>query len=126
MNAQDQINNTTQTVERQESLVNRVADAQKALELAATAYKQSWREWMAITENMLPECRSWRMAVDTELTKSLSGFRDVRQFFLSEDHVPTVARLKEFVELCERLQKLKESGFLDRVADTMLKFEEKL
>jgi hypothetical protein len=30
-------------------------------------------------------------------------------------------RLREFVELCERLQKLKESGFLDAVADTMIK-----
>ena len=36
------------------------------------------------------------------------------------DYKEEVARLKDFVDLCERLQKLKESGFLDSVADTML------
>jgi len=30
-------------------------------------------------------------------------------------------RLSEFVDLCERLKKLKDSGFLDTVADTMIR-----
>jgi hypothetical protein len=51
----------------------------------------------------------------------MAALKDVRQFFLNENHETEVARLKEFVELCERLQKLKASGFLDTVADTMLK-----
>ena len=61
------------------------------------------------------------MTTTTEVAAMLKPLEDVRQFFLGKDHEAEVARLREFVDLCERLQKLKQSGFLDTVADTMLK-----
>ena len=76
-------------------------------------------------DKILPELRNWRMSMDAELSMVLKHFGEVRQFFLSDKHDAEVKRLREFVELMERLKALKDSGFLDRVADTMLKLEEK-
>jgi len=65
--------------------------------------------------------RSMRSVSNTEVSALMKPLEDVRRFFLSDAHTKEVEQLKEFIELCERLQKLKESGFLDTVADTMLK-----
>lgn len=121
--AEKTIVDTRASAEAQEQLVNRVSDARKALEICATSYKQAWAEWLKVSEAVLPEFRSWRMAMDSELTHSLKSFGEVRKFFLSPDHDKEIARLREFVELCERLKQLKEAGFLDKVTDTILRLE---
>jgi len=51
----------------------------------------------------------------------LKQLEDVRKFLIGQDHAKEIAALKEFVELCERLQKLQRDGFLNSVADTILK-----
>jgi hypothetical protein len=53
----------------------------------------------------------------------MGALKEVRQFFLEESYETEIQRLHEFIDLCERLQALKESGFLDIVADTMLKLD---
>jgi hypothetical protein len=62
-----------------------------------------------------------RMAIVAETALSLKPFEDVRRFFLSDQHAEEITRLREFVDLCERLQRLKATGFLDTVADTILR-----
>lgn len=62
-----------------------------------------------------------RSAVMTEVGTLLNALRDVRQFFMDADYHVELERLRDFVEVCERLKALKESGFLDDVAETMLK-----
>ena len=69
--------------------------------------------------------REKKFALESETRQLLSAFGDVRQFFLDDRHEEQVKRLAEFVALCERLKALKETGFLDTVADTMLKLEAK-
>jgi len=73
----------------------------------------------------LEDVRQTRFAVVQEASAMMTPLRDVRTFFLGPDYKEQVTRLKEFVELCERLQKLKESGFLDNVADTMLRLADR-
>jgi hypothetical protein len=124
------LNNTTilatkKTCEEQEELVRRITDARKALEICSTTYKKTWLDWLDTSKNILPEMRQWRMSMDTEMATTLKKFAEVRQFFLSETHDTEVAKLKEFVGLCERLKALKEEGFLDKVADTILRLEVK-
>jgi hypothetical protein len=51
----------------------------------------------------------------------VNALKDVRQFFLGPDYEREQKRLVEFVDLCERLKRLKDSGFLDTVADTMIR-----
>jgi hypothetical protein len=65
--------------------------------------------------------RAMRMTTTTEVAAMVKPLEELRKFFLGEDHQKEVDRLREFVDLCERLEKLKASGFLDTVADTMLK-----
>jgi hypothetical protein len=65
--------------------------------------------------------REKRFGVDTETRLLMNQLKEVRQFFLDENHDRQVDRLREFVDLCERLKALKESGFLDTIADTILR-----
>ena len=73
------------------------------------------------TRMYLEDIRQTRFAVVTETSQMTGQLKEVRQFFIGQDYKEQVTRLREFVELCERLQKLKECGFLDAVADTMLR-----
>lgn len=78
-------------------------------------------KFKADSKRYLEEIRQVRFAMVTETSQMTGPLKEVRQFFLGSDYKDEITRLKEFVDLCERLQKLKESGFLDSVADTMLR-----
>ena len=67
--------------------------------------------------------RATRYTVLNEVNQMLTGLKDVRQFFMGSDYKEQTDRLRGFVELCERLQKLKETGFLDAVADTIIELD---
>lgn len=77
-------------------------------------------QFRANTKAYLEEIRQTRFAIVTETAQMTKSLTEVRQFFLGSDYKEERARLIEFVDLCERLAKLKESGFLDKIADTML------
>ena len=66
------------------------------------------------------DIRQTRFAIVSEAGAMTKALSEIRQFFVGPDYEMEVKRLREFVELCERLQALKASGFLDRVADTMI------
>lgn len=72
-------------------------------------------------KDIIETFRSMRMTTTTEVAAMIKPLEDLRKFFLGDDHQKEMERLKEFVDVCERLEKLKKSGFLDTVADTMLK-----
>lgn len=69
----------------------------------------------------LEDIRQTRFAVVAETSQMSKPLREIRQFFLGSDYKEEICRLKEFVELCERIQKLKQDGTLDAVADTMIR-----
>jgi hypothetical protein len=54
----------------------------------------------------------------------MTALGDVRQFFLEDDYKKEIARLHEFIDLCERLKALKEEGLLDAVSDIILKLSQ--
>ena len=78
-------------------------------------------EFDRVTKTATQTIRAQRMITISETTCVMNALKDVRQFFLGSDYERETKRLGEFVELCERLQKLKDSGFLDTVADTMVR-----
>lgn len=119
------IKDAKKSAETLETFLIRVNDARKALDICSSTFKREWGEWVDNCDKMLADQRQWRMAIGSELSTSLAQFKDVRKFFLSDEHVVEAARLKEFVELCERLKALKDSGFLDKVTDTILRLEVK-
>ena len=93
-----------------ELLKNEMATTGKFLESAKDTKKE-----------VIEIFRGMRMTTTTEVAAMMKPLEDLRKFFLGAEHDKEIARLREFVDLCERLEKLKQSGFLDTVADTMLK-----
>jgi len=78
-------------------------------------------DFRARSKIFLDDIRGVRFAMVSETAAMTAPLKDLRQFFLGKDYADEIARLREFVDLCERLQKLKASGFLDAIADTLLK-----
>lgn len=110
-----------QNIRQQNEFVARVADAKLALELAVNSFRKDSLTFLDEMGTYLVNVRQTRMALDQETRHLLTAAGDVRKFFLSEDHPRELERLKEFVAIMERLQALKNSGFLDAVTDTILK-----
>jgi hypothetical protein len=81
---------------------------------------QEMEKFRSDTKHYLEDIRQTRFAVVRETAEMTGPLKEVRQFFLGGEYKEEIARLREFVDLCERLDKLKQSGFLDKVADTML------
>lgn len=102
-------------------LAIRVLEAREALEWSNTHIKKDWLDWMDAGNKRLQELRLLRMALDTEAKQIISYAADVRKFFLDDKHVEEMARLKEFVGVCERLEGLKKRGTLDAVSEIILK-----
>lgn len=104
-------------------LVGKVSEAREALFAAMADIGTTFHTFKESTDNIAKELHAFRSSVVTDLSKAKSEMEDVRKFFLSKDHVTEIDRLREFITLCEQLKALKDSGFLDAVADTILKLE---
>ena len=102
-------------------LIEKTKEARTALINAVEGMGEGLEKLRPMKKEMTEELRALRMTSATEVAAMLKPLEDLRQFFLGDKHQEEVRRLAEFVELCERLEKLKASGFLDSVADTMLK-----
>lgn len=99
-------------------------EASESLHKSVYAIRRAMKEYKeAQTElhDTLASLRDSRMSVVQEVAKIIPGLKDVRQFFLGNEYAEERRRLVEFVELCERLKSLRDSGFLDDIADTLLR-----
>ena len=96
-------------------------DARKVINELTQGMGGEMEKFRADGKVYLDDIRQTRFAVVSECSQMLKELRDVRQFFVGPDHQPQVERLKEFVDLCERLAKLKKDGTLDALADTIIK-----
>jgi hypothetical protein len=70
----------------------------------------------------LETARGIRMSLNSEMAQILAALKDVRIFLGDEKHDEEVRRLREFSDLADRLKVLKESGFLDNIVETLLRF----
>lgn len=113
------------SVENAETLAKRAKDATDAIAYIASHIETSWEDCRENLKSSLAEIREIKFAIDSETKQLLSALGDIRRFFLDDRHEEQVRRLAEFVSLCERLKSLKDSGFLDDVADTILRLESK-
>jgi hypothetical protein len=101
--------------------VKAAEDARKIISELCEGIGGEMEKFKADSKNYLQDIRSARMSIVSETSAMSTSLREVRQFFLGSDYAEEIKRLREFVDLCERLNSLKESGFLDNVADTMLR-----
>lgn len=65
--------------------------------------------------------RDARFALTTEAGQCLASLKEVRKFFFDSDYHMEMARLKEFIGLCNELKQLQSDGTLDAISDVMLK-----
>lgn len=69
----------------------------------------------------IKELRASRMAVVSEVRDAISAMKDVRKFFLDDDHEKEIARMERFVSLCREIRALKDDGTFDAVCDSALR-----
>ena len=69
----------------------------------------------------LDDVRQSRFAFVTEIAQMINPLKELRQFLLDKQYETEITRLREFVDLCERLHRLKNDGTLDAIADTMIR-----
>lgn len=115
------IRETSVQLEQTQSLIDKANDARAALDVLSNSWKMEWIDFLKTADERVRELRERRMGMDTETRILMSQLRDVRAFFVDNSYETERSRLKEFVELCERLKALKDSGFLDTVADTLIR-----
>lgn len=108
-------------LKRTEELKNRAQEVWDTIDYLLGHVRAPTEEYLSFIRQTLCTVREQKMALQTETRGLMSALREVREFFLEDKHEAEVARLTEFVDLCERLKKLKDSGFLDTVAETMLR-----
>lgn len=106
-----------------ESLVKRGEDAHAAIEYMVTHVQRAWAEYDEWLTKAMIRARATKVAIEIETKQTITTLGDVRKFFLDPRHEEEIQRLKEFVQLCERLRELKRDGFLDGIVDTILKLE---
>ena len=115
------IQTAKQIPETMSTLVEDTLEAKQALSDACKGIGENMEKLKPMKKELIDELRGLRMTTTTEVAAMLKPLADLRKFFLGTEHDAEIARLREFVDLCERLEKLKQSGFLDTVADTLLK-----
>jgi hypothetical protein len=100
--------------------VKAAEDARKIISELVAGLGGEMEKFEAQAKLHVEQIRGKRMTIVAEAAQMTNALKEIRQFFLGSDYKDEVARLSEFVDLCERLNRLKESGFLDQIADTML------
>ena len=96
-------------------------DARKVIKESAEGIGELSREFDGIMKSATQYFRTARMTTVSECAMMSKALQEIRQFFLGYEHEKEIKRLQEFVDLCERLKSLKDSGFIDTIADTMIR-----
>lgn len=125
LNADDLYRNIVQAIEKMPKqtggMVEQAREAREVVAELLHGLGGAVEDFKATSKAHLEVIRQTRFSVVKEaadMTKSLS---DLRKFFLDSEHDKEIAKLKDFIHVCEQLKALKDSGFLDTVADTILK-----
>lgn len=104
-------------------VVKACIEARQSMDKLTKGLADDMREFKESTRLALQDIRNLRMNVVSEFHQMSGPLKDVKQFFMGHDYEEQISRLREFVSLCERLQELQTSGFLDAVADTIIKLD---
>jgi hypothetical protein len=114
---------TKKKIKTTEELTERARELTATIDYLVTEIKGPWSEFQEFIKSALTTVREQRIAMGSETRLLMGSLKEVRQFFLEEAYETEIQRLSEFIDLCERLKALKESGFLDTVADTILRLD---
>ena len=114
-------NRVKEGIDSADQLVSKAHAVVDACDYLVNHIKEPFAEYQSWVKRELGTVRESRLALESETRQLMLALKEVRTFFLEGDYELERARLAEFISLCERLQRLKDSGFLDTVADTILR-----
>lgn len=110
-------------IKASEELLEKSRDVIASIDYLASELRGPWAEFQKSIKEALTTVREQRLALGSETRMLMGSLKEVRQFFLEDSYETEIQRLHEFIDVCERLKALKESGFLDSIADTILKLD---
>lgn len=122
--ATEAIKRTADSLTGIRKLVDEAMDARAALDILCDYWKKEWMDFMEQSDQRLRELRMARMAFEVETKVLMASLKDIRQFFLDKNYEDEMKRMKDFVAVCYQMQELKKSGFVDTIADTLIKLSE--
>lgn len=105
------------------NLLTKTLAAKEALFAAMNDLGEMVHGFKEKTDAYSKDLHAFRSSVILDLGAAKKEMADVRKFFLEKEHLDEMARLKEFIELCEQFKRLKDSGVLDVITDAILKLE---
>lgn len=103
------------------SKIQEADDARRTIMTLTEGIGALIKQFKTDSDAWVGDIRNSRFTIVSETAAVTKSLAEVRKFFLGSEHREEMSRITEFVDLCERLQKLKASGFLDAVADTLIK-----
>lgn len=106
-----------------DDLLERSRDVIASIDFLASEIRGPWTDFEAYIKKSIATVREQRIALGIETRNLMTSLKEVRMFFLDDCYETEIQRLHEFIDVCERLKALKESGFLDDIADTILKLD---
>ena len=106
-------------------MTNKVNDAVEAMNKLRSDFTAEFKMFQDESKKAIHDIREIRIALGGETKQIMGELGDVRKFFLDDRHEHEMKTLREMVELCERLEYLHQKGFLDAVADVILKLAKK-
>lgn len=119
--AQEIVKRSTGEQQKAVELSQQFAAACLFLKQATDKIPEAWIKFTEDSKPMLEEARLWRMAMEREVQTGLRAMKDINDFLGSEKTKQNMQNMREFIELAERLQRLKMSGFLDSMIETVVK-----
>lgn len=109
------------TIEAGEKLVSRAREVTDAIGLLIRSMGPSWDTFHKDLKQHIADLRQSKIALEIEVRQLMVELKEVREFLSGDKYDQQIARLKEFITLCHQLKELQQSGFLDAMADTILK-----
>jgi hypothetical protein len=110
-----------QGIKAAEELIERSREVIATIDYLSKEIGGPWAEYQLFIKAALTEVRENRIALGSETRLLMSALKEVRAFFIETDYQTEIDRLRDFVDVCERLRSLKTDGTLDALADTILK-----
>lgn len=101
-----------------------VSESAKILQKTFNEVNSTYQVLEPLLTDMIKRIRSARQTINVELKTAMGHMKDCRKFFLEKEYETEIARLKEFIGLCERMRELANDGTLDVITDIILKFAE--
>lgn len=93
----------------------------EVFEFAAKHFKEEWCNVGADGDALVNRLRSIKMSVTSEVKGCTQALKDLDDFLNPPEGANRIKRMVELVDLCERFQKVKESGVLDQITELLLK-----